>query len=346
MFIYYILLSILAISLYKTRGLNNTRSFVINSILIFLVIALRDASVGIDTSSYIDGAIGLSIRSEEKSEIEILWTLLLGLVQEHQISPNLFLGMTAILEMVPLVYFINKVSEERTFSLFIFVIIAIGLCFYMTGIRQSIATSFGLCAIMFFDKKKYLWSGIFLLICIGFHASSIFLLLCVPFLFIKYNEKVLSIIVIISALVGFVFRFNIFESFGIISRYLSFIEFYSFYNSYEILSVPNFVGLCAAIIPPTMVAYLANKTIGDSIYVKLFILGVVLTNLFVTTPTIERYFMYVTMLEIILIPSIFKKGSDVSKILMIVCLVMIIVLFFNFVPESRGVEEYKFFQNS
>ena len=114
------------------------------------------------------------------------------------------------------------------------------------------------------------------------------------------------------------------------------------YSSYseQVIQVPNIVGLLAIILPSTIIAIMAILYTGEHVYMKIFVAGVIFVNLFVSTPFIERYFMYATMLQIILVPEIYKRGTSQVKIIMAVCVFMLAILFLNSIPYSTGTDNY------
>lgn len=344
MYIYNIaIILVLSSLIFYRKNTNISWIYIINCIFLFLIIALRDSSVGNDTEGYVSQALGLIEHAEYKGNIERLWVLLTNFIRNNPNIATLFLPITALLQTIPLFYFIHKESNNEIFSLLIFILLNTGLCFNMTGIRQAISVAFVLLAFMYLKDNKYILSTLYFVIGIGFHATAFYSILFIPFIFLRIKRSVAYSILAISVVLGLFAKINLFSAYSGISGIFSFLDFYSSYSSYEIMRVPNLSGLIMIVVPSSIIAVCAVHDNFDNPFTRLFISGVILVNLFASTPTIERYFMYVTMLQLILLPNLFKKGNVISKLLLLASILLLFINFFKSVPYSTGTENYQMY---
>ena len=340
MTIYYILIGLLLASL-LTKEKKKLRKYLFfaDAVVFLRVLATRDATVGNDTEGYVEMGLGNIMLSEAKSGIEILWGGFVDLFQKTRFDSQVFIFLTAILEFVTLFIFIAKESENKIFSLLLYVILVTGLCAYMTAIRQAIALGFVLFAFYFLKQHKPLLCALFILLGMGFHTTSIIAVVFIPFVFLNYNRTLSISLVVISALLGFILRQDVFSAYSSISQYFTFLQIYSGYG-YETVQAPNLIGLTAIILPSTIIAVCSILLYKDHPYTKIFVVGVILVNMFASTPFIERYFMYATMLQLVLTPKIYKHGNDSMKLLIVGSVLMLILYFFKSVPYSTGADNY------
>lgn len=310
----------------------------------FLVLAcFRDASVGIDHTGYIRASLGLETRFEEKARIEIVWGFLNTILKRIQIAP-LFTIVTSLLTLIPLFAIIKKESPNKFFSLLLFLLIPYGFCFSLTGIRQSISAVILLWAFYFLSRRKFIHTAILILVSVGIHVSSLAGLIAIPFIFIKIEKKIFYILILASAAIGFIFQYNIYDLLGAITPFVEFLSFYEGYGTYHADEMMNINGLISVIVPPTVFALLAVKDDRvDNLYVKLFCVGVIGTNIFANVPMIGRYFMYFTLFQILLVPYSFKKSKFMYKVGILVTIAYMLLYFYLFIPEATETLKYKFF---
>lgn len=340
MTVYIFLIILLSISLFfKQEKRFGKIVYLLDAFIIFAVIAFRDVSVGIDTVKYVELGLGGLEYAESKASIELLWMAFLSFFMGVSSNEQLFIVFTAILEFVPLFLFINKESDNRVLSLLLFVVLVTGLCSYMTTLRQSVAVGFILMSFYFLKEKKYVFSALFFLLALGFHSTAILALIFVIFSFLNYKKFIAISVVIFSALLGFIMKQDIFSAYDTISQYFTLLSLYSGYTN-QVFEAPNFFGLMAIIVPSTIIAIFAIHFLGEHMYTKIFVVSVVLVNLFASTPFIERYFMYGTMLQLVLVPRLFKKGSGFTKLCIAGAVLLNIVFFFKSVPYATGTDKY------
>jgi hypothetical protein len=312
-------------------------------LILVLIACLRDSTVGNDHSVYIYQALGNDFRDEDRTSIEVVWGAL-NKIFKYFHSGSLFTVITSLLTMLPLFAYIKRESDLKLQSLFLFVIISFGFCFFMTGIRQSLATVIILWSFYFIVDKKFIQALVMFLLAIGIHASAIFVLAFLPLCLLNIRNFVFYILLIGSAVVGFIFRYNFFDVFQIFSQHFEFLSFYEFYSTYHADDVLNTNGLISVIVPQTIFAITSVKYgASKELYKKLFVFGVIGTNVFASMPMIGRYFMYFTILQVVLVPKVFQRSPLIIKMGILLTYIYMLMYFFLVIPEATGVDKYKFF---
>ena len=204
-------------SVHKTSEKANKRFLMISFIIIYLVCALRDYSVGRDIQGYME--------TYEQSSQYLLWDaswtyMESGYVAYMKIcsllglSDRMFLCVTYIFMLFPIYYTIKKYSDNPLLSVIIFICFQF-LTFDLSGIRQGLATSICLMGFTFAlkeGKRNLIIFYLFAILAFLFHRSSIIFML-VPFIVrMKYNTKnvimLLSITAVSPGFSGFIMAIN------------------------------------------------------------------------------------------------------------------------------------------
>jgi transmembrane protein EpsG len=341
--LYVILIILFVIACFEKKRKTKELYFLLCCAILLFLACFRAASVGVDHADYIDVSLGRAYRFEEKVGVEIVWGWINSVLSKLQVRP-LFTITTSLLMLVPLFMFIKKESSNKVFSLLLFLLIPTGYCFFLTGIRQSIATAFLLWSFYFVVNKRYVYALIPFILVAGIHASVFFVILFLPLIFINVKEKILYALLVVSALTGFLYRLSIFDVFSFITPYVGHLSYYEGYGSYHADEMMNLNGLISVIVPSTIFAIVAIKYGScKDLYLKLYCCGVIGTNFFANVPMIGRYFMYFTILQIILIPNIFPRCSRIAKVGIILTISYMVLLFLLYIPSSTGTDQYKFF---
>ena len=189
---YYILVSI------ANRYVKKIENFFycIASIQLFLLVALRNNSVGTDTYRYCEYFEGIRFFGYTK---EFGYGFLMKGINFFSSDYRVFLFITAALSIIPICIFIYKTSSNAFISLLIY--ISFFYNFSFSGIRQSIALSFLVGAVsVYFNKPKL--SLILIFIATSFHYSSM-VFLCIYFK--RYLNVFLNKISILSSFVIAIF---------------------------------------------------------------------------------------------------------------------------------------------
>jgi hypothetical protein len=340
--IYYLILFILVLLCVADYRKHKPIYFIIGGMVLLIIAGFRNSEIGIDLESYISSFVNRSEGVGNKANIELLWTYLNHVLYLISNNERWFIFATSILTLFPIFLFISKESKQPLFSLLLLFLIQSGFCFFMTGIRQSMALAVVIWAFYFFKDKKYLISAGLIVLATGIHATAFFCLLYFAFSLLKIGKSQLKIVLLFSVAVGFLFRVDIFSIFDKLSLIFTAFSFYGSYSDYYIEMIPNFIGLLFTIVPQSIFAYYAVDRDRDNFYTKLFLWGTVLTNIFASTPSIPRYFIYLVFFQIIVIPNNFKQLSMPKKVIILSTVLLLVVYFFHGVPVTTGTDNYHF----
>ena len=192
-----------------TRGKKNKFFFKLFFLFLLLLTCFRGRTVGIDTSggyyeNYLEVLNGNSLPWMEAS-----WTIL------NRISISLGMGypgvltISGFLTLLPVGYVINKKCDNRCFALALFY----GMYFVLYSfnlMRQCIAISFSLLAVFFYSDRKFIKSGIWLILGILFHKSALIVLAIIPFLMFRFTFARVVIVLVVSFVAGVLLSNRIF----------------------------------------------------------------------------------------------------------------------------------------
>ena len=177
---------------------------------LFLLLALRDITVGKDLKEYkniFEMCQNQSFRDLHRLDWELGYTSfnkLIGFIsQEYRI----FLVITALITLIPIY---KLYVQEEKYSFLLIVLFINMPCFLMmfSGLRQTMAISIGIVAYVLLTQKKYIFSVLCVVLAAYFHISAFVLLLIYPAYFLKIKTKHLLYIVPVM-LVIYLFRIPI-----------------------------------------------------------------------------------------------------------------------------------------
>jgi len=342
----YSLIALLGLSFFYRHNPKKYYSH-IGFIIIFIIAAFRSEEIGNDLQRYVQFFISGDTQGGLKGDLEWGYSGLSNILRQFSDTSSWYIIATSILTLVPLYFFLTKNSHNPVFSLLLFFILVNGFGFFMTGIRQSIALVGTLWAYDLFENKKYIYSIGLILLASTIHSSALFcmLFLLASLIIIENKKRALYIILLLSFITGFIARVDIFELLPLLGKLPGFsniADLYSGYSDYYRNVLPNFNGLFLIIVPTSIFAFLAIKYIPNSVYSKLLYIGTVLTNIFASTPTIQRYFIYGTFLQILIIPSIFRFLKNEEKAIVIIIVSLLLYSFLFISLESNGIKNYSF----
>lgn len=171
-----------------SKFLNIVFKFRILSIagMVFLS-TFRALSVGGDTVHYSNFFINLRNNNVSWSKYEVGYTFLNYIFTITNFDARIIFFITSLIVSFCFVLFVNKFSSNKLMSLLLYVMFGI-LGQSLSALRQFIAISFILLALIFIADKK-LWQSIILLICASmFHVSAMLCLIIIPIRYIKLNK--------------------------------------------------------------------------------------------------------------------------------------------------------------
>lgn len=197
---------ICAVIVYSQRGDSERKNKIFLNcvfIAIFLLYSLRASSVGRDVPGYeraygvanVDLFAGLRIGNFEKGYLFLMW-----ICNKLNFSFQWFLTLCNAFILLPIYRYIRKYSQNVFLSIIIYVCYMF-FEFNLTGLRQAIATSIVLMAIMALIESKQHWLGLLkycliVLLATMFHTGAFVALFYLPFHFMKkFKTYTLSIMV-------------------------------------------------------------------------------------------------------------------------------------------------------
>lgn len=219
MLIYFV---ILVITIFLYRMDKHSRKFaLLVMLLLFLITAFRDISIGIDTNNYVSK---YKFRYNEYTS-EFLFNNTYNLIHTIGGSPQLWLFFVSLLIYIPYTYVICKYSKVPMMSVLIF-LTSSSLFFFdgMNGIRQWIASGVILLALVLRSYGKVKIPVLLVFCAAAFHLSSI---IAFPFLFITFftmGRKLAYAIIVSIAILGILISH--FDTSGIFDFYGYLIEGY------------------------------------------------------------------------------------------------------------------------
>lgn len=166
-------------------------------IVFFVLLALRDFSVGTDLDEYqaiFNRCANLSFDGLKNLRWETGYTIYNKLISLLSEDYRFFLIVTALIVLIPIYKLYVKENRYNLLSILIFINMP---CFLMifSGLRQAIAVSMGILAYMAIKNKKYVLSALTILLACSFHISALALVLLYPIFFLKIKTKHLFVIV-------------------------------------------------------------------------------------------------------------------------------------------------------
>lgn len=319
-------------------------------VLVFLS-SFRNLSVGIDTQSYYN-QFRYDIQSDTLFyylfKLEPGWLLLNLWIKEIFGEFSIILFSSCLLTILPISYVFRRATNMPILAFFIYFLLFYYF-FSFSLIRQAIAISFFVLGVYFFSNNRKVEFHFSILFGSLFHYSIIILY---PVVFLAERLKInffWSICILFSTFfVGF------FEVFGDVRHILAYLPFekYSNYIDYETEEGFNRLTNYIFIFPKTLfflfsvyVQRIANYSIINlELFLKLFFVGVVLLNLFLSVPQLSRFAWYLTFFEIIIIVNIFDSVKGKIKILSIgFYSFYVLVYFLYYVRMNRfGISPFEF----
>lgn len=314
--------------------------------LLFLILALRGVSVGTDTPSYYDHylydeqpdwRLGLIAGQEILFRYLELGCRAIGLPWQ------LFLTVVSILIVVPIIYYFKRYSVNVWASLLIYITIGL-FTMNLSGMRQSIAISFVLLAIMQLYEKHLIRYAILVLVGACFHYSALFLLLLIFVYFLKFKHTrqltLLLFLPVIARVAGDVF-FSQLSSYMPV-RYESFEEMDATMN--PILEIMQFTILLFCYF-----SLVINKNLSKLDFFLFFMVVLYVTSIELshTVYMAGRLAYYFEMPVAVAIPNFISKFKDSSNKMFLsmaiygLCLLAFIVASYG--SNTLGYNEYKFF---
>lgn len=305
---------------------------------VFVFVAFRAPVVGADTWDYYRYATGIrNFYNADTRDLEPLYQLYNDFFRKYCAIGIVFMSLNTIIIFAPIRYILKKYCKYKTFGVLTFFLIY-NFSYFFVALRQILALSIVLCGIIWIiEDRKYKWIVFIALSAIAWlmhtTAAVVVVLFTIAY-FIPIKLRIIPIAAICtSAIVGIILgKFNILDAFGFIaSLKLGVIERISIYLDSQELKDSLLLNIvlrdsCIALL---IFSFLDKERINHW-FSKIYLLGVVLFNLFCTVPMIGRMIMANTLFVIIVFPWLLDyKYLQQKKKHLLNILLLIVILYFT-----------------
>ncbi len=323
-----IILSLLALKPESKQGLT------ISFIVLFAVAAFRALNVGVDTGviyyNQFNNHTGVRF-------IEYSWYGLREFVALF--APyRVHLMVSALLTLVPLYYYAwHKGKSAALIILFYFLLY--NYCSSLNTMRQFVAMSFVLLGTLYLGSKRQWLFYAWVLVAATFHTSALVMLLLPVLDKVKVNEKYVTATLVLTFVLGF-FNTMDFMNTAISKFNLGYINYFGVAYTRDVTFSLSRLLLNVMVI---VLLFLTNK---DSLWLKSFMLGVMVLNVFPMFPDVGRIAKYFLLFQIILFPTLeFNPGTTKETRMIVKCGVWVYsysVLLYLLSANVGGVVPYSF----
>lgn len=278
---------------------NISRFFYIGVFALLFVMCFKAPTTGEglgDLQEYVNLYLGKnSMYDSEDVEPGLSWVC--RLLHIFPKSEFLFISVTALIIMYPILYGISKYSQNKLYSLMLLLTLTgVWLVVYI-AMRQALAQAFLLTAILIYFNRENItrWKiyiSLLIVLSTFFHSTPYILIpLIIAAFFIPEKKKWLYIAMVVSLLLSSAVSqllantfFKYFGNYGEIDRITNYIgeETYGMDTGFNLLNYGPLTLLAS-----TMVYYI-DITHKNAFFVKAFVLGIVLYNLLGNIPLVNR----------------------------------------------------------
>ena len=181
-------------------------------LILFLMLALRDISCGVDLANYQSTFSRIQAMTFgevwSRYRVEQLFYFSNKLTALFSGDFRLFLALTAAATTLPLAVFYKRESDLPFLTAILFLTVA-PFSMFFSGLRQAIAMIFTIPVWHLTKRKRLLWTAVVVFIAFLFHQSAIILLAIYPLYHLKITKKWLWVVVP-ALIVTFLFRDSLF----------------------------------------------------------------------------------------------------------------------------------------
>lgn len=317
----YLLFAIIWLLYINSRGLNFRNFLSFSSVFILCgFVAFRGLEVGADTPAYVEFFNSPHyIYLGDKTDFG--FEFIASCLRIFSNNPYYFVFVISAIYMFGVSFLISKLSKDVPLSVLMFCLTGttgIFLFHYLTIMRQATSLAFFFIAVYLFfkdedeGKSTHIKSSLICYtIAVSIHFSTLFTL---PFLYIirisKIKPSILIIVVLLTYLLGAQQWIDIK---GFLDTVFSFLGNDSHYSSYADVSFGqrDVVGLFNMnILPFSLLAIFMALTIKEETlniwYVKMFLMAVILNNVFSNNIMWDRLILGFSMFVIVAIPRVIE----------------------------------------
>lgn len=273
-------------------------------LILFVLTAFRDVSVGTDTLNYRDWFNWYDDSSLTFRRGEYLFEFLIFVFRRLGLGYRTFLITTALLFYAPSYYVFRKKSRDPILSAFF--LFFLGFCFLFFNLsRQLVAVSFGLLSMSFCERDQFGKFIVSIILAMLIHTSAIVLIFLWPIRQIQIRSGLWCVVLLVSFFVPFVMNTSglfqaIASNIGLLGKYLG-------YATWEEKGV--FSGNRLLMNFFYVFIMMRNPATVKTIWFKSSIMGVMVLNLFPTIPLLSRAYMYFAIAQTISFVDVYQKDK-------------------------------------
>lgn len=274
---------------------------------------------------------------------DLLFQLVTKLFTYISTNPQIYLFAISAFVMGSYCYFVYKYSEMPLMSFVMYYALTYyTTCFQM--LRHAVALSVLLYAYQFIKTKKLFPFLLIVMLAASFHISALFFIIAYPF----SNNRIGKKQWVINAGVIFVCYFMKSDIFSLLTVFISGNERFEYYTSSDYVSQLSLTGtLILSVIYIASLLLSQRNLVNTNEYKFLFnmsALSVSFMSMVLIIGEFHRISMFFGIYNTLLLPNILKHSRINNKIVISMCIVCAMILYFLlFVLDNTGVRNYIFF---
>lgn len=321
--------------------MRKNKSLIISFIPLFILLMLRDITVGNDTIQYINyfnmfGNMNINqlfLLNFEKGFVFLC--KILYFVTSNQL---IFLSCMSFFSLLGVYFFINKYSKMPWFSIWLFICLGFyGSCFNI--LRQVIAMNFLLMSIKYLSEKKFQSFILFVLLASLFHKTALIFILLYPISRFEINKLYFTSLVFFATLFYF------------FSDFLTNLFLQDIFSKYQNSDIESGGGLFfIMLISINVFCYLFGKNNikrnkVNKIHFQMLNISLLLQMLAFSLPLATRLTSYFFISSIVLIPNVIAYQSKKNKVYLTIIIQIFTFAFFLYkmtIGEISGIVPYLF----
>jgi hypothetical protein len=327
----------LALSLKKDR---NRKMFQLSAILTFIFIAFRAPVVGADTYNYVRYFTGEQAfySLEDTREFEIGFIYYNEILKSIARNGIFYMFINYIVILSPVYYLIKKYSSKPAFSIFLFFALFIHQP-YFVALRQLLSISFILWGVIYVvEKRKHAWIFfmLFSILAYLFHSTAVFVVsvLLVSYFVKLSNKRNIYLLIVASTFIGpllgsisYLKIFSMLMSFdlSLTSRINGYLESDQIFTGLSLISL-----IIKPLIGLFVIRYIYFGLLNHW-FIKIFVVSIVISNLFYSFPFLSRINLGLWIFSIIVITWVLSSRQYKIHNKAIMTYMIIFMSYFSFV---------------
>lgn len=287
-------------------------------IVLILLVGLRDITVGEDTENYINGYLyGMGERMEP------FFQFFSTFCKKYSFHVNAYLTTIAALTIYPLWRFVRKESVNPGYSLLVYLTYSI-LFYFQTfnTVRACLAITLIFWGCFYLSHHKSKSALLCFAVVPTIHYSSILILLIISFVYFihRFSYKFVVCSIALSIVLGFAVDYLISEYLLLLGLVVSQLSGDVVVSNYAQLLTESseasmgVIGMLSNMLPFSLFAILMHsRANSQNLYYKLYVSGIIVANIFISTPLFYRVSMFFQLFIVILYPNAYYASSKQKK---------------------------------